>query len=173
MTPRQQSILVGAVVTGVLSTSYLGFINMFCCLGVVIGGGVAAQQFASRSGASVGSGDGAVLGALAGVGGAVIGALLDQALRPVGLDSQSIQKSMMDGMMQGMEGQEGLPPMLEQFQGGGGDVGIVMLLFGIVFNAILYGIFGAIGGAIGAALFGSDEGPGGEGVQTAEAEVVE
>lgn len=173
MTPRQQSILVGAVVTGVLSTSYLGFINFFCCLGVIIGGIVTVQQLTSRTGAAVESGDGAIVGALAGVGGAIVGAVLDRALRPFGLDAQSIQQGMIEGMQQSMEGQQQLPPMLEQFQGGGGDVGIVLMLVGIVFNAILYGIFGAVGGAIGAALFGSDDGPGGQGVQTAEAEVVE
>ena len=46
MTPRQQSILVGAVVTGILGTSYLGLINTICCLGVIVGGVVAAQQYA-------------------------------------------------------------------------------------------------------------------------------
>jgi len=173
MTPRQQSILVGAVVTGVLSTSYLGFINALCCLGVIIGGMVSVQQYTSRTGASVDGGDGAVLGALAGVGGSILAAVLDRALRPFGLDQQSIQKGMMDNMMQGMQGQQDLPPMLEQFQGGGGETGAMMLVFGIVFGAIVNGIFGAIGGAIGAALFGGDDSGGGEGVQTAEAEVVE
>jgi len=173
MTPRQQSILIGAVVTGVLSTSYLGFINALCCLGVILGGLVAVQQFTSRTGKSIESGDGAVLGALAGAGGAIIGAILDRALRPFGLDARSIQQDMMQGMMQGMEGQQGVPPMLEQFQGGGGGGGVLLLLFSIVFSAILYGIFGAIGGAIGAALFGEEDGNGGEGVQTAEAEIVE
>ena len=173
MTPRQQSILVGAVVTGVLSTSYLGFINALCCLGVIIGGMVSVQQYTSRTGASVDGGDGAVLGALAGVGGSILAAVLDRALRPFGLDQQSIQKGMMDNMMQGMQGQQDLPPMLEQFQGGGGEAGAMMLVFGIVFGAIVNGIFGAIGGAIGAALFGENDGGGGEAVQTAEAEVVE
>jgi hypothetical protein len=172
MTPRQQSILIGAAVTGVLSTSYLGFINALCCLGVIIGGLVAVQQFTSRTGTSIESGDGAVVGALSGVGGAIIGAILDRALRPFGLDSQTISQDMMQGMMQGMEGQQGMPSMMEQFQGGGGG-GALVLLVSIVFNAILYGIFGAIGGAIGAALFGEEGGDGGEGVPTAEAEVVE
>jgi len=173
MTPRQQSILIGAVVTGVLSTSYLGFINMLCCLGVIIGGLVSVQQYTSRTGSSIEGGDGAVLGALAGVGGAILAVALDWALRPLGLDRQSIQKGMMDNMMQGMQGQQDLPPMLEQFQGGAGETGAMMLVFSLLFGAIVNGIFGAIGGAIGAALFGENDGGGGEAVQTAEAEVVE
>lgn len=160
MSPRQQSILVGAVVTGILSTSYFSFINALCCLGVIIGGIVAVQQFASRTGAPVESGDGAVLGALAGAGGAVIGSILDRVLRPLGLDSQSISKGMMEGMMQGMEGQQGMPQMLEQMQQDGGG-GAMMFLFGLAFSLVLYAVFGAIGGAIGSSLFGPDEPTGG------------
>lgn len=156
MTPRQQSILIGAVVTGVLSTSYLSFINTICCLGVIIGGIVAVQQYSTQTGIAIEAGDGAVLGALAGAGGAVLGSIFDAALRPVGLDSTSISQGMMQQWMEGMQGQEGMSPeMMQQFQGGGG---IMMFLVGLGFSIVVYAIFGAIGGAIGAALFGgSDE----------------
>ncbi|WP_119842211.1 hypothetical protein [Salinibacter ruber] len=153
MTPRQQSILVGAVVTGLLSTSYLSLINFACCLGVILGGAVAVQQFTSRTGTSVETGDGVVLGALAGAGGAVLANIFDRALRPLGLDSQSISQDMMQNFAQ-MQGQQGMSPeMMQQFQGGGGMTMIIVgLLFGIVVNTI----FGAIGGAIGAAIFGEE-----------------
>ena len=153
MTPRQQSILVGAVVTGILSTSYLSLINFACCLGVILGGAVAVQQFTSRTGTSVETGDGVVLGALAGAGGAVLANIFDRALRPLGLDSQSISQDMMQNFAQ-MQGQQGMSPeMMQQFQGGGGMTMIIVgLLFGIVVNTI----FGAIGGAIGAAIFGEE-----------------
>jgi hypothetical protein len=160
MTPRQQSIFVGAVVTGVLSASYFSFLNALCCLGVIIGGLVAVQQYASRTGAAVEAGDGAVIGALAGAGGAVIGSLLDRVLRPLGLDSRTISQDFMQGMMDGMEGQQGMPQMLEQMQQDGGG-GAMMFLFGLVFSLVLYAIFGAIGGAIGSSLFGPDEAAGG------------
>jgi len=171
MTSRQHSIFVGALVIGILSTSYFSFINTICCLGVIIGGVVTAQQYAEAV-PTVQTADGAYLGALAGAGGAIIGGLLDRALRPIGLDSQSISQGFMEGMMQNMQGQQGFSPeMMEQFQGDGG--GIVIFLVGLLFNVILFAIFGAIGGAIGAALFGGDETRGPEGTQTAEAEVIE
>jgi len=165
MTPRQQSILIGAIVTGILSTSYLAFINVICCLGVIAGGAVATQQYTSRTGAAVESGDGAVLGALAGAGGAILSAFLDRALRPLGLDAQSIQQSVMQNLSQDMQGQQ-MPPMMEQFQGDGSGGGAMILLLGVVFNAVVFAIFGAVGGAIGAAIFGDeaqggDVGPGG------------
>lgn len=171
MTPRQQSILVGALVIGVLSTSYLGLINFLCCLGVIIGGVVAAQQFVSRAGTSIEAGDGAVLGALAGAGGAVLAAIFDRALRPLNLDSQSVSQGMMESFME-MQGQQGTSPeeMMQQFQGGEGTV---MVIVGFVIGVVVNSIFGAIGGAIGAALFGGEEAPGQGGTQTAEAEIVD
>lgn len=151
MTPRQQSILVGALVAGVLSTSYLAFINVLCCLGVIIGGAVATQQYASRGGGPVASGDGAVLGALAGVGGAILSQVLNRILRPLGLGMQEIVMSWMEGM----QGQGMSPEMMEQMQSSGGGMGA--MLFNLVIGLVLYAIFGAIGGALGAAFFGGDE----------------
>jgi hypothetical protein len=154
MSSRQQSILIGAVVTGLLATSYLSFINSLCCLGVIIGSIVAVQQYRSRSGESVEAGDGAVIGALAGVGGAVLGTLFNTMLRPLSLDSTSISQGMMQQWMRGMQGQQGMSPeMMQQFQGGTGGLSIVI---GLVFSIVLYAIFGALGGAIGAAIFGGD-----------------
>ncbi|MEF8794962.1 MAG: hypothetical protein V5A22_03580 [Salinivenus sp.] len=154
MTPRQQSILTGAVVTGILSTSYLSFINTVCCLGVIVGSVVAVQQFTSRTGRAIEAGDGAVIGALAGVGGAVLGSLFDAMLRPLSLDSNSISQDLMQQWMQGMQGQQGMSPeMMQQFQGGGG---FMMFLVGLGFSVVLYAIFGAVGGAIGTALFGEE-----------------
>jgi len=153
MTPRQQSILIGAVVTGILSTSYLFFINILCCLGVIIGGAVATQQYTRRTGGAIESGEGAVLGALAGAGGAVLQPLLNWALRPFGLGVRDISMSMMEGM----QGQPGMSPeMMQQMQS---DPGMGAILFNLVVGVVVYAIFGAIGGAIGTAIFG-DEGQG-------------
>jgi hypothetical protein len=155
MTSRQQSILTGAVVTGILSTSYLSFINAACCLGVIVGGVVATQQFTSRTGQAIEAADGAILGALAGAGGAVLGSIFDAMLRPLSLDSNSISQDMMKQFMQGMEGQQGMSPeMMQQFQGGGG--GIMMFLVGLGFSVVLYALFGALGGALGTAFFGEE-----------------
>lgn len=151
MTPRQQSILIGAVVTGILSTSYLFFINVLCCLGVIIGGVVATQQYTSRTGGAVESGDGAVLGALAGVGGAILQPVLNWALRPFGLGFRDVVLE----MVKNPQGQSMLPPeTLQQMQT---SPGLGAILFNLVVGMVVYAIFGAIGGAIGAALFGEEE----------------
>lgn len=174
MTPRQQSILVGAVVTGILSTSYLGLINTFCCLGVIIGGIVAAQQYVGRTRTSVKAGDGAVLGAAAGAGGAVLSALFDVVLRPFNLDSQAVQQSLQEYMMQ-MMGEEGMKQMMQmqQAQGEGPGLLSVMGLLLLALNVVLFAVFGAIGGALGTALFGGGEPEGSDGVQTVDAEITD
>lgn len=155
MTPRRQSIFIGALVIGVLSTSYLNFINFVCCLGVFIGSIVAVQQYTVRETPAIEAGDGAILGALAGLGGAVVGALFNLALRPIGLDSSSVMQESMMNMMGNMQGQQGMSPeMMQQYQQGGG---IGSFLLGLVMSLVIYAIIGAIGGAIGASLFGAEE----------------
>jgi len=172
MTPRQQSILVGAVVTGILSTSYLGLINTLCCLGVIVGGIVTTQQYAARTAGSVPSGDGAVLGAFAGAAGAVLSAVFDVMLRPLNLDSQSIQQGLQEQLMQ-MSDQGMSPEMMQQMQGEAPGLLSVMGLGFLLLNVVLFAIFGAIGGAIGTALFGEDDAGGAGAAQTVEAEVID
>jgi hypothetical protein len=173
MTPRQQSILVGAVVTGILSTSYLGLLNTLCCLGVIVGGIVTVQQYVGRTGGLVEAGDGAVLGAAAGAAGAVLSAVFDAALRPFDLDSQAVQKSLQESMMQ-MVGEEEMNQMMQmqQAQGEGPALLSVMGLLMLAVNAILFAIFGAIGGAFGTALFGEETDRTG-GATAADAEITD
>ncbi|MFB6097776.1 MAG: hypothetical protein ABEK84_01395 [Salinibacter sp.] len=168
MTVRQRSILVGAVVTGILSTSYLFFINVLCCLGVIVGGAVATQQYTSRTRSTIESGDGAVLGALAGVGGTVLQFLFNWALRPFGLGIRDIALK----FAKQMQGQRGMSQqMMEQAQT---SPGLGAILFNLIVGMVVYAIFGAIGGAIGAAMFGNEEAPDGTGgIQTAEAEIID
>lgn len=173
MTPRQQSILVGAVVTGILSTSYLGLINTFCCLGVIVGGMVTTQQYAARFTGSIASGDGAVLGAFAGAAGAVLSAVFDVMLRPLNLDSQSVQQNLQEQLMQYMGGEGMSPEMMQQMQGEAPGLLSAMGIALLLMNVVVFAIFGAIGGALGTALFGEDETGGPGTTQTVEAEVID
>lgn len=155
MTPRQQSILVGALVIGVLNTSYLSVINLACCLGVFIGSILAVQQYTVVGTPVIEAGDGAVIGALAGAGGAILGSLFNLALRPLGLDSQSAMQDVIMWFMGNMQGQQGMSPeMMQQYQQGGG---VGSFLISLVVGVIIGSIIGAIGGALGTAIFGEEE----------------
>lgn len=149
MSTKQQAILVGGVVTALLSTSYLGLINIFCCLGVILGGIVAVQQYTSLKDTSVETGDGAVLGAGAGAIGSLLATLLDRLLRPLSLDGQSLMMGLFESFMDPQQ-MEMVRQQMEASQQSQSALGMLMtLLFGLV----IFAVFGAIGGAIGASIF--------------------
>ena len=149
MSTKQQAILVGGVVTALLSTSYLGLINIFCCLGVILGGIVAVQQYTSLKDTSVETGDGAVLGAGAGAIGSLLATLLDRLLRPLSLDGQSLMMGLFESFMDPQQ-MEMVRQQMEASQQSQSALGMLMtLLFGLA----IFAVFGAIGGAIGASIF--------------------
>jgi hypothetical protein len=153
MSTKQQAILTGALVAGVLSVSYLGIINLLCCLGVIVGGAVAARRYIGMTGESLEAGDGAVLGAGAGAGGSVLASLLDRVLRPVGLDQQSILMNTFEAFLapQAMEQLRQQMEMAQQNQT------VFSMIFSVLVGLVLFAVFGAIGGAIGASLFSPDD----------------
>jgi hypothetical protein len=159
MTPRQQSVLIGATATvaaGVPSMSYFDLIpdHLFFLdftFGVIVapilGGIVAVQQYTSRAGTSAESklkGGGAelslgpVLGALAAAGGLVISIILSQALHVIDL---------------GFQGWISNAPQMQKATPGT----IVAAAVGFVGIAAVHCIVGGIGGAIGTRIFGDDE----------------
>ena len=62
--------LLGGLVVGLLSA--IPFVNYCCCIWAIGGGGLASFLYIKESPTKIGPGDGAMLGALAGVVGAVI-----------------------------------------------------------------------------------------------------
>lgn len=151
MSPKQQSILLGGLVAGVLSTSYLGLINVLCCAGIMIGAITSVWHYTSNTDDTVESGDGAVMGAGAGVVAVLVTTVLTYAIiNPLGL---GVEEGMMGIMQNYMDMSE---EQLQQMQAQQNQ-GIGMIALGVGFSLILYSVFGAIGGAIGAAIFGGEE----------------
>src|SRR5690349_1281991 len=62
--------LLGGLIVGLLSS--IPFVNYCCCIWAIGGGGLAAYLYMKSSPMPISTGDGAVLGALAGVIGAVL-----------------------------------------------------------------------------------------------------
>lgn len=157
MPSRTQSILIGGLVTGILSTSVLGMINILCCAGVIIGAMVGVWHYTEENSLTIPSSQGALIGALCGVIGAVIAGILNQLLMTIGLDfGMAMQEQFMRNM--GMSAEQ-LEQMREMQQGQQGNV--LWTIGGIVFSMFLFAIFGALGGAIGASVFQKgDEQPG-------------
>lgn len=156
MPSKQQSIILGGLVVTILSTSYLSYINMLCCLGVLTGSMVAVWHYTDTNEITIRSGEGAVMGILAALFGLVIASVLNFSLIKMGIRhdlaiSQAILNFVGDSMPP-----EQYDAMVEQMEA---EYTIGMMMKNMAFNAIPYVIFGAIGGLIGSKMFkkGGDE----------------
>jgi hypothetical protein len=151
MPDKKQSIILGGLVVGLLSTSYLGMINQACCLGVLIGAALSVWHYTTENDLTLKTGTGAGMGSLAALFGWGLATVLTWALTLVGIGADKFTKR---GVIEGMEAQ--LPP--EQ-----ADVIIPVMedYFFVVYivGILSFALFGAIGGAIATKMFkkGGDE----------------
>jgi len=155
MPSKQQSIILGGLVAGLLSTSYLGMINFLCCAGVIVGALVAVWHYTDTYELTIKAGQGAVLGLLAALVGWAIALILNFVLIKAGIRSdQIITQFFLDRFGDSM------PP--EQYDTLVDQMESPITLAGYLGNS-LWGLislaFGAAGGAIGAVIFkkGGDE----------------
>ncbi|GIV58505.1 MAG: hypothetical protein KatS3mg042_1418 [Rhodothermaceae bacterium] len=152
MPDKQQSILLGGLLVGLLSTSYLGLINMICCLGVLIGSVVAVWHYTSTYELTIPAGEGATIGALAAVLGGVISLVLNFVLMKLGIRHDLvISQFMLERFAESMP-----PEQLDQIR----EQMSQPVTLGTYLKQAWYGagliitaIFGAIGGALGAVMF--------------------
>lgn len=150
MPSKQQSIVLGGVLVGILSTSYLGLINLLCCAGVIIGALVAVWHYTSQNELTISAGQGAGIGAMAALLGWAIAFILNFALIKAGVRSdQAITQIILDKLGSNMPPEQ-YDAMVQQME--------AEITFGKYFLNSLIGLafsalFGAIGGAIGGAVF--------------------
>lgn len=145
-----KSALIGGCVFGTASSlPYLEMINALCCA-LVIGAGVLASYlyFKDMEPTTGHLGQGASVGWLAGVFGAVASTIVTVIVTATGLkDEQAAQTAQMLAD-QGVELPEWLSGMMM-----GGEVSAGMIGTTLVISLILYSIFSTIGGMVGAAMF--------------------
>jgi hypothetical protein len=127
--------------------------NVCCCLWVVGGGLLAAYVFQQNQTVPITPGDGALVGLLAGLIGAVVQALLSI---PISLIIGPMEREMMQRLIE-MVGT--LPPemrdTLERY-GRGEQSGVLLIVSRIVafmFWLFIGAIFSTLGGLLGAAIF--------------------
>lgn len=154
--PKVKPALIGGGIFGVLAVvPIVSYLNSLCCA-LYIGGGVLAAYLylkdIPRPDARP-SGDGAVLGVLTGLFGAVAQTVVGSILRAMGVGAEQIQAAQQSLAEAGVE----LPPIVMDLMGMSGlSVGSVLL--GLIGAAILFAVFGAIGGLIGVAIFYKKDG---------------
>ena len=146
MGSRLQPALLGGLFIGVLSS--LPIVNMgnaCCCLWVISGGALAAYLLQQSQPEPITGADGALIGLLAGISGAFIGAMI---MIPVEIWFGPIQREWLQKLM---EGQAEMPPQFMEMLNR--PVSAATVVADLIFRLITYVIFGMLGGVLGVAIF--------------------
>lgn len=145
--------LIGGAVAGILSG--IPFLNCLCCLWIIGGAVLASYLLAKDSPASLSSGEGAIVGALAGISAAVVDSL-------IGIPLHGLNVAVMRRMIERLsEFADEMPSGWENWLGrAGGGVSIAMFLLGLFVSAAIFAALGALGGIIGVSLFGKKKAKG-------------
>jgi hypothetical protein len=132
MNNKLKPALLGGVVVGLLSA--IPFINYCCCIWAIGGGALAAYLYIKDSPTQVTTGDGAMVGGLAGVVGAVIYLVIGLPIAIV----------------------FGMAAMEEQLARSGVQLpfsGVLLIIVSGIVAAIVLAVLATIGGLIGVAIF--------------------
>ena len=149
-----QPALYGGLLLGVLSAlPIVGAGNLCCCLWVIAGGVVAAYVLQNNQPTPISLGDGAVVGLLAGL----IGAVLWQAIAvPIALVLGPLQARVVERVLSNASDlPENVRPLLDMLResSAGGGLMLLGIILGLMFKLVIAGIFSTVGGLIGAAIF--------------------
>jgi hypothetical protein len=148
MNNKVKPALIGGVLLGLLSViPFVNALNICCCLWAILGGMLASYLYIKNSPVPATPGDGAILGALAGVIGAAISIILGI---PISYAMGPTMRNLMLSLMENMDRQQA-ELMRRQLEMSGDSIAAVII------NALILGfllfIFSLIGGLIGAAIF--------------------
>ncbi|HRD01097.1 MAG TPA: hypothetical protein PLP57_00425 [Candidatus Saccharicenans sp.] len=150
MEKKQPEYFVPALIGGALMgvASAIPFINCLCCLWAVAGAGLSFYFLNQKTAFPLKSSDGLLVGALAGVFGGLINALLEIPLSPLYI---RIGHRFMSSASKFMKE---LPPGWEEllqinYQG----LDFPSILLSLLLSCLFFAFFGALGGLVGYSLF--------------------
>ena len=145
-----QPALVGGLVMGVLTAlPIISAGNICCCLWVLSGGAVAAYMLQQNTPTPLRLEEGALVGLLAGVAGAVIYLILSI---PISIVVAPMQRMVLERVS------ENMPPELRRAVGSYAITGLGIFL-GFIFWLFVGAVFSTLGGMLGTALFKKKEPP--------------
>ena len=149
-----QPVLVGGLVGGALSAlPIVAAGNLCCCLWVVTGGVVAAYLLQQRQPAPITPGDGAMVGLLAGLAGAVVYLAISV---PINILIAPIEREMVTRMMDRLGT---MPPEFREYANRSGAISVVFTIFDFVMRLFLGALFSTIGGLLGSVIFAKNVPP--------------
>lgn len=143
--PWYQSVVIGSVVTAGLSSSYIGF-SYCCCFGVIAGGLLASQQYASRAGEPIEGRDGISLGVMSGLLGGLLVSAIELSGPLVGFGPGGVREM--------IPASWGIAEQIENALAFAAEMLWFLVELGV--RLFLYPVLGLIGGGLGAAIFGNE-----------------
>ncbi|MGE5813287.1 MAG: hypothetical protein ACM36C_02265 [Acidobacteriota bacterium] len=148
---KVQPAVLGGVFMGVLSAlPFVSYANACCCLWIVVGGVLAAWLLQQNSPYAITTSDGAVVGLLSGVFGALIGVVITALMAPF---QRQLDLYMFSRITQAMGD---VPPFVEQVieqRRSMPAVTVLSVIASLIFSLIINPIFAMLGGLLGAVLF--------------------
>jgi hypothetical protein len=146
-----QPALTGGMFLGVLSSvPFIQAGNCFFCMWVLLGGGIATIMVLRQRPSGITYGDGAFVGVLSGLVGAVIGTILQMSFRAMATRLFESQQQQIEQILN-QAGAEG--PMRDWIlRAMSGEISTLTVTFTFFTNVIAYSLFAMIGGILTIAL---------------------
>ena len=148
MNNKLKPALIGGVLLGLLSViPFVNALNVCCCLWAILGGMLASFLYVKNSPTPANAGDGAVLGAIAGVIGAAISLILGI---PINYAMGPTMRNLLLGIFESVDRQQA-ELMRRQFEATGDSIA-GLIINGLILAVLLF-IFSIVGGLLGVAIF--------------------
>jgi hypothetical protein len=154
-----QPALMGGMFLGVLSSvPIIQAGNCFFCMWVLLGGGVATVMLTRQRPSGISYGDGAFVGVLSGLVGAVVGTILQMSFRAIASGLFESTQQQLEQMLQQI-GAEG--PMRDWvLRSMSGEISTTTVTFTFFANLLAFSLFAMIGGILTIALLNKRKGAG-------------
>ncbi len=152
----KQPALVGGVMAGILSAiPPVGWANCCFCAWLLVGGAVAAKMLINRAPRPVRNGEGAQVGAVAGLIAAGIYSLISLAMVVfrIGLGFEQKMFNRIAEMSGDPQVREMIQRMIEESANQTQAQRLVSALIGLIITSVLFVGFSTLGGLLGVALF--------------------
>ena len=146
-----QPALAGGMFLGFLSTlPFISMGNCLCCMWVLMGGGIGAVLLARQRPTGITYGDGAFVGVLSGLFGAIVGTAVHIPIQIISSRLLSAQPQQFEELLRrmGVEG-EMRDWMLRLMSG---EISVATVLFFFFMNLLMWSLFAMIGGILTVAI---------------------
>ena len=152
-----QPALAGGMFLGFLSSiPFISAGNCLCCAWVLLGGGIATMMLVRQRPSGITYGDGAFVGVLSGLCGAVVGTIVQMSFRAMASRLFESQQQELERIWQQIGAPGPIPDWLLRAMSG--EISTVTVIFTFFSNLIMFSLFAMIGGILTVAILNKRKG---------------